>query len=361
MRISLLGAGAGGAAAAVELTESGHEVRLWNRTADTLLPFQRLGGIQFDGVLGQGVSRPALITNDLSAAIRDADVVVLALPTNSHASIASALAMAGWPIDKPIVLNPGHTGGLLEFETVFRASRGEFPTVAEFSTLTYVARKNARDAVTVTGRAKKIRVGALPRSAPAIEIAMKLFAAAEPVSDVLACDLANVNMVLHPPGAVLGAAWVEAKKGDFTFYVDAMTEGVARTMRQLDDERRTVARAFGHHLPNLVDEMKRIGTVAEDADNENFSQAIAGGAANANIRAPDSFAHRYYGEDFGYGLLPFLEIAAIAGVETRVAASLLTLAEAMTGTEYRKAGRTAAAMGIAGFDRLQLEQRVRLL
>ena len=49
--------------------------------------------------------------------------------------------------------------------------------------------------------------------------------------DVLACDLANVNMVLHVPGAVLGAAWVEATRGDFTFYVQGMTPGVARVMR----------------------------------------------------------------------------------------------------------------------------------
>jgi opine dehydrogenase len=358
MRVSVLGAGAGGAAAAVELAESGHEVLLWSRSADTLMPFESRGGVRFEGIFGEGIARPALITSNLSTATRDADAVVVTLPTQSHAAVALALATADWPSHKPIVLNPGHTGGALEFDTAFRTFRGDVPTVAEFSTLTYVARKYSPDTVTITGHAKKVRVGALPKANAAIETAVKLFPSAEPVSDVLACDLANVNMVLHPPGAVLGAAWVEASAGDFTFYVDAMTNGVARAMHALDDERRAVARAFGHDLPNLVEEMKRIGTVEPDADGADFASAIASGKANAHIKAPDSFAHRYYREDFGHGLLPFLEFAAIAEVDTPIAASLFALAEAMTGNDYRAAGRTASAMGIQGYDMSRLQQRV---
>ena len=68
-------------------------------------------------------------------------------------------------------------------------------------------------------------------------------------------------MVLHCPGAVLGAAWVEAKRGDFTFYVEGMTAGVARVMAKLDAERQAVAAAFGHALHSLVEEMQAIGTV----------------------------------------------------------------------------------------------------
>jgi opine dehydrogenase len=87
--------------------------------------------------------------------------------------------------------------------------------------------------------------------------------------------------------------------------------------------------------------------------------AIAGGEANSRIKAPDSFEHRYYREDFGHGLLPFIEIARIAGVETPVARSLLVLAETMTGTVFSEGGRTAEAMGIARLDKAGLEKRVR--
>lgn len=360
LRIAVLGAGGGGAAAAVELSAAGHRVALWNRSPRTLAPFLARGGIGHTGLLGQGTTPIDLITADLPAAISAADVALVTLPVFSHGSVARALAAAGWRSDRPVVLNPGHTGGALEFERAFRSVRSDVPPVAEFSTLTYIARKYAPDVVTVSGRTKRLRTAALPGGEAALAAACKLYPAAYAVRDVLAADLANVNMVLHPPAAILGAAWIEAKGAAFTFYVEGMTPGVTRTMRRLDDERRAVARAFGHDLPSLVREMQEIGTVeAEVVDLEDFRSAIAGGAANSQIRAPDTLAHRYYREDFGHGLLPFLELAAIAGVDAPVAASLFRLAEAATGIDYRQGGRTAESMGIAGMTKAGLLARVR--
>ncbi|MGO4842736.1 NAD/NADP octopine/nopaline dehydrogenase, partial [Rhizobiaceae sp. 2RAB30] len=58
-------------------------------------------------------------------------------------------------------------------------------------------------------------------------------------------------------------------------------------------------------------------------------------------------------------LLPFLEFARIAGVDTPVAKSLYGLAQIAVGTDYRKGGRTAEAMGIAGLTKDQLIEKVR--
>lgn len=360
MRVAILGAGAGGASAIVELVQAGHEVAWWNRSPATLEPFQRIGGVEYEGVLGEGMVRPHLITHEIEAAIAGCEAVVCTLPTFSHAPVAAALARARLEPNIPVVLNPGHTGGALEFRHVFRSLRGEGPCVVECSTLTYVARKYAPQKVTTTGRAKRVRVAALPGAEAGLAVAQSLFPGLEVQPDVLATSLSNVNMVLHAPGAVLGAAWVEAKGGDFTFYVEGMTPGVGRVMRALDDERRAVARTFGHELPNLIEEMQRIGTVeANVEDTADFPAAIAGGEANRRIKAPGSLEHRYYKEDFGHGLLPFLELAAIAGEPVPTASALFELAQRLTGNDYRANGRTATAMGIAGFDRRALEQLVR--
>ena len=360
MRVAVLGAGAGGSAAVAELALAGHEVTLWNRSPATLEPYERIGGIEYAGVLGEGLARPALITSDLAGALSGCAAAVCTLPTFSHAAVARALAASDAETTLPVVLNPGHTGGALEFRAAYRAVRNVDPVVAECSTLTYVARKLEPQRVTVTGRAKKVRVAALPGCERAIDAALQLFPCLERAGDVIATSLSNVNMVLHPPGAILGAAWVEAKAGDFTFYVEGMTPGVARVMESLDAERLSVARAYGHTLPNLIEEMQRIGTVeASVRDTSDFRAAIAGGTANSRIRAPASLEHRYYREDFGHGLLPFLELARIADVAVPTADALCRLAEALTGTRYRDGGRTANAMGIAGLDRAALLARVR--
>ena len=84
----------------------------------------------------------------------------------------------------------------------------------------------------------------------------------------------------------------------------------------LDAERLSVARAFGHELDPLHLEMAAIGTADREAAARNeLAGAIRAGAANARIRAPDSLRHRYYLEDFGYGLVPLLAYARVAEVE----------------------------------------------
>ncbi len=359
MRIAVLGGGAGGAAATAELTLAGHGVSFWARSPATLEPFIKNDGIGYAGVLGDGRVRPEVMTTDLPTAIADVDVAVVTLPTFSHASVASAMASAGWPSEKLVILNPGHTGGALEFSAAFAAEGRAAPPVVEFSTLTYVARKLSPDRVTVTGRAKQVRSASLRGNGAHLEIASALFPGAAPVGDVLASGMCNVNMVLHAPGAVLGMAWVEATEGGFTFYVDGMTQGVARVMKDLDAERLAVGEAFGHRLPNLIEEMRFIGTVeAGVEDLSDYRAAISGGVANSRIMAPNSLEHRYYREDFGHGLLPFRELAAIAGVPVPTADALYHLASSATGTDYRDGGRTARAMGIAGLSREELKRKV---
>ena len=359
-KVAIIGGGAGAAAAAVELAHAGHDIALWVRSAATLAPYRAQGGVAYDGVLGSGQAIPRLITGELAAAIEGVDSILVCLPTFAHSEIGCALAKLR-VADIPVLLNPGHTGGALEFRHAFLEQAPTLPPLGEFSTLTYVARKYAPGRVTISGTAKRVRFAALPGGEAASAAARDLFAAADPVRDVLAADLANVNMVLHPPGAILGAAWIEATGGDFTFYVQSMTPGVARVMAALDTERRRVAAAFDHDLPSLVAEMRAIGTVEEGVrDEQDIVAAIAGGAANANIRAPDSLRHRYYGEDFSHGLVPFLALAAIAEVATPVAASLLQIAGTLLGRDLAAEGRSAARMGIAGLDRQSLLNLVRM-
>src|SRR3954447_1054757 len=95
MKVAVVGGGAGGAAAVAELTAAGHEVRFWSRSPQTLAPFQAQGGVAFDGLLGSGTARPAMMTSDFAAAIDGADVVLVCLPTFAHASIAHILSGAG--------------------------------------------------------------------------------------------------------------------------------------------------------------------------------------------------------------------------------------------------------------------------
>jgi len=160
VKIAVVGGGAGGAAAVAELVSAGHEVRLWSRTHETLAPFREQGGVAFDGIIGSGLAKPAVMTCDLAEATDGADLILICVPTLAHKDVADALARNRSSV--PIVLNPGHTGGALEVRQAFIANACEPPPIAEFSTLTYVARKYTPARVTITGKAKSVRLAALP-------------------------------------------------------------------------------------------------------------------------------------------------------------------------------------------------------
>jgi opine dehydrogenase len=350
IQIAVLGAGAGGLSCAVELTQRGHRVRLWNRNPATVAVF-RSGVIGYAGVLGEGSVTVDRVTTDLAEALAGADVAVVCLPALAHDALFADLAGLGCAV--PVLLNPGHTGGALHLRQVFAARGVPLPPVAELSTLTYVARRR-EDLVRITGRAGRVRCGALPGGSAACAAAAELFpGVVSAVPDVLASSLANVNLVLHPPGAILGAAWVESTGGAFTFYVDAMTDGTGRVIDVLDAERRAVAAGFGHDLPSLTSEMALIGTVPPDLAGPgdtvrpvSTAAAIRAGEANKSIGAPDSLAHRYYREDFPYAVRPFQVLARIAEVPTPLADALATVASALLGPGAIGCGLDANGRGL---------------
>jgi opine dehydrogenase len=334
----------------VELTLAGHEVRWWNRNPATIAPFRDAGGVAYEGVLGEGSVSPAVFAEGLDDALAGADVAMVCLPALAHEPVVLALADAG--VACPLILNPGHTGGALHVASLLQRRGVPAPPLVELSTLTYVARKPAPAAVRITGAAGRVWGGCLPGGEEALALARSLYPAVSAVPDVLASSLANVNLVLHAPGAILSAAWVEATSGDFLFYVDAMTPGVARSVEALDRERLAVAAAFGHTLPPLHEEMAAIGTAAAGpAARGDLRAAIAEGEANRLIRAPESLAHRYYAEDFGYGLVPMLAFAEIGGVETPYARALVEVASVLRGEDVHASGLDAGRLGIAGLDR----------
>jgi opine dehydrogenase len=333
-------------------------VNLWSRSETTVRQFQDAGGVRYEGVLGKGLAKPKMIASDLGRVTERVDAILVTVPSPAHREIAGSLAQRGRN-KCPILLNPGHTGGALEFSEAFRRFGKQPPPIAECSTLTYVARKTEQGDVNISGTAKRVWVAALPGGADALAKANELYPTAVPAKDVLFTGLCNVNMVLHPPGAVLGASWIENTAGNFTFYVQGLSEGVGRVMEALDAERCSVGAAYGHSLPSLFEEMQAIGTIEPEADQRSgLRAAVRQGRANRNIRAPDSLSHRYYREDFWYGLKPFLVFAAVAGVETPVANSLMTIAECLTKLDTGEDGRTASTMGIEGMGPEQLMNHI---
>jgi opine dehydrogenase len=158
-----------------------------------------------------------------------------------------------------------------------------------------------------------------------------------------------MNCVLHAPGMVCNAGWIEHARGGFRYYYEGTTPAVARVIEAVDAERLAVLAALG--LPGMafVDQFYHAGyTTPEAWQTRSIYQAMQASEPNKPRPAPESLLHRYLIEDVPYGLVPMSEIARMARVPTPTIDALIQLASTLMHADYRHEGRTAARMGIAG-------------
>src|SRR2546423_13350491 len=86
------GGGHGGFAAAADLSEAGHRVRLWRRDAPALQPGVDTGSIILKDGDGVREGPIALATADIGQALHGAQLVVIPSPAVAQADIARAVA-----------------------------------------------------------------------------------------------------------------------------------------------------------------------------------------------------------------------------------------------------------------------------
>ena len=282
--VAILGAGSGGLAAAADLVSRGHTIRLYNRSEAPLETIRVQGGIQASGAVGGGLAVVHTVTTSLEEAVGGAEAILVVLPATAHGDIARALADQG--AASPIILNPGHMCGSLHVRRVFEAA-GRKQTVAELGTMTYVSRSLAPGMVDVYLRAAGVPFSTVPDNNEVAHLVEDLLPGQSRATHPMEVWFWDVNMVLHPPGMILGAARIESSGGEFLFYSEGITNSVEAVMARLDEERVEVARAFGAVVPRLAEAMATIGTAdAEAARAGKLGDAIRGGTANATIKAP---------------------------------------------------------------------------
>ena len=334
--VAVIGAGNVGCALAADLGLRGVEVRLFNRSPGRLAAIRDAGGIMVTGQI-EGFAALSLVAGSLEQAVDGAGVVAVTVPTASLPAYAAALARA--TTDEQLIwLNPGHSGGALYL-------------AAELTTASHISRLTGPATVRVFLRSRA-SLAALPASYLQ-ECHRRLdtllpgqFGQAE---SVLEADLANLNAILHPPGMVCNAGWIEATGGKFGFYAEGSGRAVARVMDAIDHERLALARALGVRAVPFAKLFRQLGfTAGEQVRADGAYHVIQHSELIRPIQSPPKLDHRYLHEDVGWGLVPWMHLAAAAGSPAPTIAALTHLAGMINGTHYLRDGLTLERMGLAG-------------
>jgi opine dehydrogenase len=353
LKIAVLGGGHGCYAAAADLSEQGHEVRLWRRDAAALEPVRSHGSIVLKDSEGARAVPIALATADIGEALRGAALMVV--PSPAFAQLDVARAMAPHLVDGQVVfLPPGTFGSYVMAQAVREAGSRANVAWAETGTLPYLARKHGEREVNVTVRAVRLPTGVYParEAERALEVIRGAYPAAHGCGDALSGALMNAGPVIHPALIVMNAAPLQHFER-WDIHNEGTQPAVRTVTDALDAERVAVREALGYGDPHypLADHYRNDRWMYGDA----HKKLVKSGDWRENI---DLHRHRYVTEDIEFGLSFLASVARWAGVDAPVAHGLLAVAGGFLGRDLRRGPRSLEALGLAGLSRDAMARRL---
>lgn len=355
LKFAVIGAGNGGQVIAGYLANKGHKVNLYNRTFEKIKEIQERGYIDFEGsIKAPGVLN--LVTDNIEKAIKNVDVIMVVLPASAHKYIANKMASFVTE-DQYIVLNPGRTGGALEFNKIIKKHNPDKNIcIVEAQTLLFTCRIMENGKVKIFTKKKEVKVAALPASKNKdfINTISGVFPEFVLAKSVLETSFNNVGAVLHPVITILNCGRIESTKGNFEFYVKGITPSVVKVIEQVDNERMLVTKALGVDALSLKD---WLGSTY-NAYGETLFETLKNTKAYLEIKAPKNLETRYLFEDVPQSLVPISAMAKHLMIKTPTINSIIQLASTLHDIDYYSEGRKIVDMGIEGLSLKQIKEFV---
>lgn len=160
---------------------------------------------------------------------------------------------------------------------------------------------------------------------------------------VIESALLNPNMVIHTVGSVMSIPRIEYSDGNFCMYRESYSHKNTATLRvmfKLDEEKKNVLESLGGRRIDILEAggfLKGMDSFYEYSESED--RAIS----------PTSIHSRYITEDVSQGLVLLESIAIHLGIDVPVTTSLIDLAGAALGVDFRHEGRSIYSLGAAYF------------
>ena len=346
MEIAILGGGHGCHAAAADLSEQGHRVRLWRRDRAALQTLREAGGILLKDAAGSRRVPLHRVCEDIGDAIRGAELIVLPTPATAQRDIAT-WAAPHLTDGQVVFLAPGTFGSYLMSRWVAEAGSRARVSWAETGTLPYLARLHGANEVNVTIRAVRLPTGVFPfsDSARALAVIREAFPGVHGCGDALSGALMNAGPIIHPPLVVMNAAPLQ-HHARWDIHSEGTQPAVRAVTDRLDAERIAVREALGYPAPHypLADHYSSDRWMYGDA----HRKLQKSGDWREHI---DLTNHRYVTEDVELGLSLLASVARWAGVDAPVSHGLLAIAGGWLGRDLREGARSFEGLGLASLSR----------
>jgi len=260
--ICVIGAGNGGSAIAGDMTLAEHRCRLFEFPdySENIQGIIAKGGIEVTGIARTGFAKVALVTMELSRAVQGADLIMVTTQALAHERVAREL-VPFLSDGQTVVLWPG-SGETLVFRKIWdEMGMNRHVFLAEAVTFPYCCRRLKGPGTVNIHRidGPRMLLAALPATdtqAVLAALSGTYAGVVQAAVSVLEPALYNVNIIVHPVGALLNMGRIEHSKGEFWMYKEGLTPSVKKVIYQMDAERMAVFKAFGYR-PYTYDQFEK--------------------------------------------------------------------------------------------------------
>ncbi len=349
MKVTVLGAGHGGQAITADLTLGGHKVRLAAvpEHGTNIKLLNAFGGIFLEGVSANGVepgfAKPEMITTDVAAAIKGAQVVLVVVPAFAQEVYMKLLIEHGEK-GQIIVFNPGKFGTLAFAKLLHDAGKREDFLIGETSSLIYAAKTKGLGHVNIKAVKSELPFSALPASltGQALWTLTDLYPQFSPAYNVLQTSVDAPGLIIHPISTLMNMSRIE-QIGPYRNSHYDITPSVARIMDAVDKERMSIASILCYETYSFIETMQIMYKVKA----ENVYDTMYQISAHNVQMAPENLKHRYITEDIPYGLVTLASLGKMLNIPTPGIEAIVNIASMANGEDYWKSGRTMDKMGLS--------------
>ena len=340
MRITIVGCGNAGLIHAAKIYEKGeNEVCLLKTSQTNSAFFDKIvsdGGYRVHDLTNRGKDlfvRPALITREPEKAIQSSEIVLIMTTTLQHEAVAKLIAP--YVRDGQIIaMCPGYMGSLI-FKQYIKAN----VVYSEWETTAYNGRIVENEYVKITFYNPRNAISVLPvsKSQFVLDKFSRLFDNTNYLrKNILESAIHNPNMIVHTIGMTFSAARIEYSKGEYWMYREGFTDSIVNVINAFDRQKNEVLKVYGCEPLDYFEAAKWRNEENLDIDAMTSFRSFA----DSSNKGPMMLRHRYLLEDVPMGLGLFISLGEVAGVDTSIAKSVMTLSSALLGEDFNSQART---------------------
>lgn len=340
MKVTVVGCGNAGLIHAAKIYEKGdNEICLLKTSQTNSAYFDKMvkdGGYRVHDLTNRGKDffvKPALITRDAAAAIDFGEIVLVMTTTLQHEDVARLIAPHVRD-GQIIAMCPGYMGSLI-FKKYIKAD----VLYSEWETTAYNGRIVDNEYVKITFYNPRNAISVLPVSASqmVLDKFAKLFDNTHYLrKNILESAIHNPNMIVHTIGMTFSAARIEYSKGEYWMYREGFTDSVVNVINAFDKQKNEVLKAYGCEPLDYFEAAKWRNEEDLNVDAMTSFRSFA----DSSNKGPMFLRHRYLLEDVPMGLGLFVSLGRVAGIETSIAESVMTLSAALLGEDFKAQARS---------------------